>query len=225
MLNTAKLLIFFGLFLFPLIFVQTTFAQQVLPGSTNRNEKAVNPVAAENKSDKTQIVQNKAGTAAAVIKNNALTQTRLKVCQTREARISNRFTNLKSLGAQVQQAYEGHIARVDYYYNNTLVPQGFVLQNYDELKADIETNQTAVNTAMEQVRNTGQDFSCNSEDPKGMADAFRLNMSEVIAANKEYKLSVRAFAVAVRDLAKESKDVTLNEESEVTTENVVDSAM
>jgi len=225
MLKTIKLSIFFGLFLFSLVFVQGVLAQEVLPGNTNRTEKAVNPVAAENKSDKAQIVQNKAGSAAAMVKNNALTQARLKVCQTREARISNRFTNLKSLGAQVQQAYEGHMARIDYYYNNTLVPQGFVLQNYEALKAEIAANQVEVNATMEQVRNAGQSFSCNSEDPKGEVDAFRLNMSTMIAANKEYKLSVRAFAVAVRDLAKESKDVTLNEESEVTTETVVDPAM
>ena len=220
MLKTIKLSIFFGLFLFTFVFTQGTFAQQVLPGNTSTNPnknnvKQANPVAAENRSDKAVVAQNRAGTDAAMVKNNALTQARLKVCQTREARISNRFTNLKSLGAQVQQAYEGHIVRVDYYYNNNLVPQGYVLQNYNELKANIETNQAAVNTAMEKVRNTEQNFSCNSEDPKGVADAFRLNMSEVIAANKEYKLSVREFVAAVRDLAKEARTVTLNESPEV----------
>lgn len=209
MLKTAKLSIILSLFISIVFFAQVASAQQVLPGNTNVNEESVKAKMDEAKTNKVQVAQYKTGTGAAMMAKNKLNESRLKICQSREERISNRFMNLKSLGAQMVQAHEGHVVKVDYFYNNTLVPQGFVLENYEVLKADMATKKTAVNTAMEQVRASGQDFSCSSEDPKAQADTFRINMSKLITANKEYKASVRAFVVAIRELAKESKDATL----------------
>ena len=215
MLKTAKLSIFFGLLLASLVFVQGTFAQAVLPGNTNRNVKEANPVAAENMSDKAMVAQNKTGTDAAMMRKNNLTEARLRICQSREERISNRFTNVLSLGARVQQNFEGFIARVDYFYVNTLSPQGYTLENYSELKADTATKQAAVNAALAEVRAGGQDFSCDSEDPKAQADTFRTNSQALITANKEYRTSVRTFVAAVRDLAKEMRTATLSVTPEV----------
>jgi hypothetical protein len=216
MLRTIKLSIFFGL-LFSLVFVPGAYAQQVLPGNTgnnpNKTVKEENPGAAANRSDKAQLVQNRAGTdAAAMIKNN-LSEARLRVCESRQERIANRFKNLQSLGAGAHQTFYGFVERVDYYYLNTLVPQGYALENYDLLKADIASNEEAVKASLEAVRAVGQDFNCMSEDPKGQADAFRVNMQEVISANREYKASVRAFVAAVRDLAIESRTATLDTDS------------
>ena len=203
MLKTIKLSIFFGLAFVTLTSTTGVFAQGNSTANSNRNNvKEVNPVAAANRSDKSvAAAQNRSGTGAAMMIKNNLSAARLKTCEARQERISNRFTNLLTLGTRASQNFAGFVARVDYYYVNTLQAQGYSLDNYDELMADIETNEQAVTTALDAVRGVGQDFSCTSEDPKGQADAFRANMQQVIAANKEYKNSVRAYVAAVRDLA------------------------
>jgi hypothetical protein len=99
-----------------------------------------------------------------------------------------------------------------------LVAKGYTLENYDALKTDIATKQSAVKTALEQVRASGKDFSCDSEDPKAQTDTVRQNMQALINANKAYKASVKTFVAAVRDLAKEAKSATLSPSPEVSPE-------
>jgi len=217
MLKTLKLSVFFGLlvlfFAFTKVNVLAIYDEAVNTTSSEeyKETKSVERMELKNK------VNEKVETKAAM-KVEKLSEARLKICQSREERISNRFTNLLSLGAGSHQNFEGFVVRVDDFYQNTLVVQGYSLENYKVLKADIAKNQVAVKTALEQVRLSGRDFSCDSEDPKAQTDTFRQNMQVLINANKAYKTSVRTFVAAVRDLAKEAKSATLSPSPEVSSE-------
>lgn len=220
MLKTIKLSIFFGLFLLIFASANSTWAIEdstTIDKSTIKNERAVEKINAAND------IKEKVEATTAVKKAN-LSEARLRTCEAREQKIANRYKNLLTMGSRFHPYYDKIVARVDYFYTNNLVPNGLILENYDSLKADITSNKEAVSSALAQVQASGQEFSCDSDDPKGEADTFRTNMQALIASNKEYKTSVRAFVVAVRDLAKEAKAATLSitpEVSPVVTEGAV----
>lgn len=217
MSKLLKLSVFLGLFAFVFAFATTTYAQDentsdviisVSPEKTRENKEIKqfkNSQDLERKA-KDKAMMNEAKISKAMErKANKLSETRLKVCQGREEKIGNRFKSLIAIGEKTHAGKEKIIERVDKFYTNVLVPAGHTLPNYAALKADIETKEAAVKSALEAAQASGQGFSCDSEDPKAEADAFREDVKTLIAANKAYRTSVRAYVVAVRDLAKQAK--------------------
>jgi hypothetical protein len=134
-----------------------------------------------------------------------LSEARLRTCEEREAKIGDRFKNLLAIGEKTHTGMDKIVERVDTFYNNILVPAGYTLANYEVLKSDMATKKAAVQSALAEAQTSGQSFSCESDDPKGQADAFRQDVQALMTANKAYKTSVRTFVAAVRDLAKEAK--------------------
>lgn len=138
-------------------------------------------------------------------KEERLSEARLRICEARSNVIKGR---LKSLNARAKIIHEGHektYLRVDKFYNEKLVPNGYKLSNYDTLKKNVEDNKAKVIALHSALKDTGEGFDCNSEDPKGEVDAFKDDMKELILANKAYKDSIHVFVKAVRDLAKTAK--------------------
>jgi N-methylhydantoinase B/oxoprolinase/acetone carboxylase alpha subunit len=105
----------------------------------------------------------------------------------------------------IHQGHEKIYQRVDEFYANKLVPNGYVLSNYADLKAEVAANKENVALLLEAAQTSGKDFDCESDDPKGQVDAFQEDMKALIDANKKYKDSIYAFVRAVRDLAKTAK--------------------
>ncbi len=138
-------------------------------------------------------------------KEERLSEARLKICEARSSVIKGR---LKSLNARAKIIHEGHekiYLRVDKFYNEKLVANGYKLSNYDTLKKNVEDNKAKVIALHSALKDTGEGFDCNSDDPKGEVDAFKEDMKELILANKAYKDSIHVFVKAVRDLAKTAK--------------------
>lgn len=140
--------------------------------------------------------------AEGAMKKVKLSQARLNICRNRSEKIGMRYKNMLGLGMKIDSDRQSIVTRVDTYYNSKLVSAGHTLSNYATLKADIATKQANVKIALDKAKASGVSFSCDSEDPRADADAFRANMQALIAANKEYKLAVRSFVVSVRDLSK-----------------------
>lgn len=160
--------------------------------------------------------------SAAARRIQKLSEARLRICEARSKNISMRFNKLISMGNKSHEAQEMRIEKVDNYYNERLVPEGFSLDNYDDLKSDIDTKKANVKALLEKLQTNGQSFTCDSEDPKGQADTFRDDMKALISANKDYKTSVRTFVVAVRDLAKEARKEKVSPTPEVEVEVIED---
>ncbi len=131
-----------------------------------------------------------------------LSEARLKVCEAREKNIENRVEMIKRRAEVIHKGHEKIYQRVDEFYNNKLVPNGYILSNYADLKAEVAANKENVKTALETAKASREEFDCNSTDPKSQVDAFKDDMKELIEANKAYKESIHAFVKAVRDLAK-----------------------
>lgn len=134
-----------------------------------------------------------------------LSQARLKVCEGRSRAIGNRLKAMHKRATLIHKGHEKTYAKVDEFYNNRLVPNGYKLSNYEDLKVEIEANKANVQALLDAATKTGTDFDCSSEDPKGQVDAFKEDMKALIEANKAYKESIHTFVKAVRDLAKTAK--------------------
>lgn len=139
-----------------------------------------------------------------------LSDARVKLCKARAKNISNRVESLLLMGTARHKYLNSIVKKVDKFYLTKLEPEGNTLSNYDALKSDISDKQNNVSQALATAKEDGQNFSCDSEDPKTQADTFRKDVLNLIAANKEYKKSVKNFTTAVRDIAKSTNPVSLS---------------
>ncbi len=135
-------------------------------------------------------------------KEERLSEARLRICEAREKNIGNRVSMMKKRAEVIFKGHEKIYQRVDEFYNNKLVPKGYILSNYTDLEAEVAANKENVNIAMEAAKASGEEFDCSATDPKAQVDAFKDDMKELIEANKAYKESIHTFVKAVRDLAK-----------------------
>ncbi len=135
-------------------------------------------------------------------KEERLSEARLKVCEAKEKNIENRVEMMKKRAEVIHKGHEKIYQRVDEFYNNKLVQNGYILSNYADLKSEVVANKENVKTAFETAKASREEFDCNSADPKAQVDAFKDDMKELIEANKAYKESIHVFVKAVRDLAK-----------------------
>lgn len=135
-------------------------------------------------------------------KEERLSEARLKVCEAREKNIENRVEMMKKRAEVIHKGHEKIYQKVDEFYNIKLVPNGYILSNYADLKSEVAANKENVKTALETAKASREEFDCNSADPKAQVDAFKDDMKELIEANKAYKDSIHVFVKAVRDLAK-----------------------
>lgn len=141
-------------------------------------------------------------TGMAIKKEERLEEARLKICEAREKNIESRVSVMKKRAEVIHKGHEKIYQRVDEFYNNKLVPNGYILSNYADLKAEVAANKENVQTALETAKTSKDEFDCSASDPKGQVDEYKEDMKALIDANKEYKESIHTFVKAVRDLAK-----------------------
>ena len=141
--------------------------------------------------------------SALAMKKQKLSEARLRICETKAQRINLRFSNMQKLGLKLHQDRVNLVQRVDEYYNNVLVPGGNKLNNYETLKLEMSTKEANLQAALVKVQESGGTFSCDSEDPKANADAFKVNVQAMITAHQEYKAATKNFIVSVKELSKQ----------------------
>jgi len=200
--------------------VPSIYAQTPSPSS----EKKLQPFRSIDSREKPGelMVRDSKKASAGARKVQKLSEVRLRLCNARAKNISMRFNKLVSMGNKSHDVSHARIEKVDNFYNDKLVSEGFSLDNYETLKTDMDTKEANVHSILDKIEANGQSFSCDSEDPKGQADTFRDDMKTLISANKDYRVSVRKFVVAVRDLAKEARAEKMSPTPEVSEEIIED---
>lgn len=128
-----------------------------------------------------------------------LTDAKLKSCQARENAIKNRSTHLVNLVTTMESKFDAIATRVEEYYTSKVVPSGKTVSNYDSLVADIQTQKTAVQSALTTAQ-TNSTFDCTSADPKTQMTQFRTDMMAVQSALKDYRTSIKNLIVAVHSV-------------------------
>lgn len=130
-----------------------------------------------------------------------LDEARKKVCNARVGNVKRLMSGGAEL-AQKQQALFGQIAeRVEQFYTNKKLN----VANYQQLVDAVGTKKEAVTSALAAVRALPA-FSCDSDNPVGAADEYKVKLQAVRNALKDYRSSVQALLVAVKNAAKAAEE-------------------
>ncbi|MBI5465227.1 hypothetical protein HY946_01300 [Candidatus Gottesmanbacteria bacterium] len=144
------------------------------------------------------------------LRQNRLTNAKLKACQARENAIKKRTEHLGQLANTMMEKFDAIARRVEEYYTTKMVPGGKTVVNYDGLLSDIQTKKGAVQTALSQTQANTSSFACTSADPKGQLTQFKDDMQAVIKAFKDYKTSLKNLIVAVRSVTGTTERTSLS---------------
>lgn len=150
---------------------------------------------------------------------NRLTEVKLKVCEKKESSIQKRSTKLVAKAENIQTRFDRIIEKVDTYYVDVLTPKDVVIENYDDLLANIEENRRAAATALGVSESTAENFTCEGENPKDQLKQFRTDMKGVISSLKGYRKAVVNLIVAVRTKAKNIKQPVATGSAEIATDS------
>lgn len=146
-----------------------------------------------------------------------LTDTKLRVCQNRQAAITKRSTQLVKMASNMMNVFTKIATRVETYYTGTVVSAGKSVSNYDALVTDITTKESAVKTDLEKATTDAAVFDCASDNPKAQLTTFRTDMQKVKQDLKAYRTSIKNLIVAVRTV--NAKSTTSETSSDNTSSN------
>lgn len=126
-------------------------------------------------------------------RQNRLAANKLRVCENRKTRITA-IMNRAIIRAERQLKLFDTIAeRVKAFY----VEKGYTLENYDELVAAVDSAKADAEANLETLKGL-EAFDCNSEDPKGQLEAFKLALASIREDLKDYRTSVKNLIVGVK---------------------------
>lgn len=127
-----------------------------------------------------------------------LTETKLKVCQNREAAIQQRSTRLVKATENMLTKFDQIASRVKQYYTNKVIPSGKTVAGYDALVAEISAKKKVVEEDLQKATTAAQAISCTSSNPREQLQQFRADMQQVKKDLKEYRAAIKNLIVAVR---------------------------
>lgn len=139
------------------------------------------------------------------LRQQRLSEVRLKVCQQKENNIKNRASHLEQLVNNMELKFDEITQRVETYYTNKVAANGKTVSNYNTLVANIQTEKTTVATALAKAKNDVSGFTCTGDNPKGQLTLYRQDMQTVKQALKSYRTAIKNLIVAVHSVAKNTE--------------------
>lgn len=125
-----------------------------------------------------------------------LADAKLKACQNREKAITNIMARLSDRGQKHVDLFSAIAERTEVFYTR----KGKALANYDTLVADVAAKKTAAQAAVDTVKSTSTEFTCDGDNPKGVAATFKENLKVEFEALKAYKTSVKNLIIGVKSV-------------------------
>jgi len=77
--------------------------------------------------------------------------------------------------------------KVETYYSQKVIPTGKTVANYGDLVTAIQTQKTAVQTALSKVRAEEVSFTCESQNPGQYLRDYNTFMKSVTQSLKQYR--------------------------------------
>lgn len=129
-------------------------------------------------------------------KKEKLKEDKLKICEERKDNISGAMSSAASRGQEKITLF-GQIAdRTQSFYTS----KGKVLSNYDELVAVVGSQKAAALAAVDNVKAGSDDFVCDGDNPKGVANLFKADLEVMNEALKSYRTAVKDLIVGVKSV-------------------------
>ena len=120
-----------------------------------------------------------------------------RACEAVENSIKTRSDKIVLLAEKILEKFDNISLRVQEYYMTKLVPEGYTVENYDGLLAEIEARSDDVQSALVEAEASADEFDCDSEDPKGTLMQFKEEMLAVVDALRQYRLAIKDLIVAI----------------------------
>jgi hypothetical protein len=139
-----------------------------------------------------------------------LADAKLKSCQNRETAITNIMTRIGDRGQKQIDLFTTITERVGVFY----IDKGNTLPAYDSLIAAVTDAKAIAQTAVDTSEATTTTFSCDGENPKGVAETFKTNLKIQINALNDYKAAVKNLIVGVRSVQSTPTDNSTTRENQ-----------
>lgn len=122
-----------------------------------------------------------------------LAANKLRVCELRKTKITNIMNRAVTRAERQLELFSKIAERVKDFY----VDKGYSLDNYDELVAAVDAAKAKAEADLATLQAL-EPFDCDSDDPKGNAEAFKLALETVRKDLKDYRTSVKNLIVGVK---------------------------
>lgn len=158
-----------------------------LPPQANAHAQAANGNAASNSSAG-------AGQAANGQANGQahLAAAQLKACQNRQSAINTIISHIDTRAQNQLTLFTTIATRVESFYTS----KGKTVSNYDQLLSAISAAKNQAETDLSAMQ-SNSNFSCSSNDPKGMVSLFQNSLKTEITDLQNYRTAVKNLIVAV----------------------------
>lgn len=185
-----------------LLFQQSVGAIAGEAGNTEENQATVRTLRATDETVRTTRTGAEDDVQTAVSKK--LDAVKLKVCQKRELIIKNVMTRMSDRGDKQMQVFDKIVERVKAFY----VEKGYVVADYDTLVAAVDDARAALVAVNQNNATAGDNFTCDSSDPKGHISDFKEKETARIQAMKAYKTAIQKLITAIKSVATSSTTKT-----------------
>ncbi len=144
---------------------------------------------------KKQEAQAKAKEREAAAKDK-LKNEKQKLCEKKQEKVSNAMTRISDRGQKQLGVFTKISERVQKFY----LDKGKVLDNYDALVADVSQKKEAAETALEAIKTSPDNYTCNDDNAQEYVQTFKQNHKIATDALKEYKTAVKNLIVGVKSV-------------------------
>jgi TolA-binding protein len=128
-------------------------------------------------------------------RQNKLTEAKLKICEVRKKNITRIMTRSVTRAENQLGVFTKISDRVQAFY----VKKGKNLSNYDELVSAVHGAKAQAQADIATLK-TLNDFTCDGDDPKGDAAAFKAALETVRSDLKAYRTAVKNLIVGVKSV-------------------------
>lgn len=167
-------------------------------------------------SDRATTARENADTRREEVKQSVSTkldENKRKICEKRQAGITRTMNKMQTRGEAQLDVFTKIADRTMAFYEQ----KQRTVENYDDLVAAVEEKKTAAELAVAAGDEAIGEFSCDANDPTGIKDLFKAQLSDQIAALKAYKTAVKDLIVGVKS-AQGQTSRSQTTENEPTTE-------
>jgi hypothetical protein len=121
---------------------------------------------------------------------------KLRACQNREASIKNIMARIVDRTQKQANLYSAIAERTQKFYAD----KDKQLAGYDELVADVNTKKDAAQAAIDELKASASQFTCDSENRRELAEAFNDNLDKTIEALQAYRQAVKNLVAGVKSV-------------------------
>ncbi|MDD3035794.1 MAG: hypothetical protein PHO93_02645 [Candidatus Saccharimonadaceae bacterium] len=125
-----------------------------------------------------------------------------QICERNSNRIRNMFTNMNSLGEGRLNLFDNIAQKVQKFYSDNKLN----VENYDQLVQEINSTKEAAQLAIQAAVSTSSQFGCDTDDPKGTVNQYKVQVKTQVQALKDYRTAVKDLISAVQLAAQSSSE-------------------